>query len=71
MQLDPETATAAQIAEIIGNTSWAQKRSCSECGGESWDIVEIGEPRDYESETANACRDCLVAALRLLDKAAP
>lgn len=69
MALDQDTATAAEVAEIIGNSSWARERACNECGQETWDVVEIGEPRDYESATAVVCRDCLRAALRLLGDA--
>lgn len=69
LALDQETATADDVAEIIGNRSWARGNSCSECGVNSWDIVEIGEPRDYDSETAYLCRECLRSALRLLGDA--
>jgi hypothetical protein len=69
MELDQETATAAEVAEIIGNSSWARERACNECGKESWEVVELGEAPNYESATARVCRDCLRAALRLLGDA--
>lgn len=69
MALDQETATAADVAEIIGNSSWARERACNECGKETWSAVEIGEPLSYESATAVVCRDCLRVALRLLGDA--
>lgn len=69
MALDQETATAAQVAEIIGNDSWTHAKACDECGQESWRVVEIGEPRAPDSATAVVCRDCLRAALRLLGDA--
>ena len=69
MALNQETATAEDVAEIIGNSSWARERACNECGKKTWDIVELGEPPDYESATACVCRDCLRAALRLLGDA--
>ena len=69
MALDQETATAAQVAEIIGNSSWARVQACNECGKETWDVVELGEPPDSESATARVCCDCLRAALRLLGAA--
>lgn len=69
MALDQDTATAADVAEIIGNSSWVRERACNECGKETWDVVEIGEPPCYESATACVCRDCLRAALRLLGDA--
>lgn len=69
LALDQETATADDVAEIIGNRSWVREASCSECGATSWGIVQIGEPPDYESETAYLCRNCLQSALRLLGDA--
>lgn len=69
MALDQETATAADVAEIIGNSFWARKRACYECGKETWQVVELSEPADDESATACICRDCLRAALRLLGDA--
>jgi hypothetical protein len=69
LALDQETATADDVAEIIGNRSWVHEASCSECGATSWGIVQIGEPPDYESETAYLCRNCLQSALRLLGDA--
>lgn len=64
--LDVETATAAEVAEIIGNGSWVRKNTCHECGAETWDAVQVGQPPDYESSTATICGYCLHAALRLL-----
>lgn len=64
--LDPETATSDQVSEIIGNSSWSGALSCDECGQETWDLVQLGQPPDYESSTAYICRGCLMAALRLL-----
>lgn len=65
--LDAETATADVVAEIIGNRSWVQMNTCHECGTETWDAVQVGEPPDYESHTATICGPCLRAALRLLE----
>lgn len=67
LAINKESATASDVAEIIGNNSWVCEKSCSECGAESWNIVQIGEEPDYESHTANICRDCLVAAIALID----
>ena len=69
--LDPETASAGDVSEIVGNTSWADRKRCDECGQQSWDIVEIGEEPDYESRTCYVCADCLRAALRLLEEPTP
>ncbi len=69
LALNQETATADDVAEIIGNSSWAREMACSECGKKTWGIVQIGEEPDYESATAYVCSDCLRAALRLLGDA--
>jgi hypothetical protein len=63
--LDPETATAAQVNEIIGNEVWAYPMACNECGAETWDLVEVGEPDDHDSRTARLCEGCLLAGARL------
>lgn len=65
--LDVETATSADVAEIIGNNSWVCVESCDECGKETWDCVQLGESPDYESRTVYVCGDCLRAALELLN----
>ena len=69
MALDQDTATAADVAEIIGNSSWVCERACDECGKETWEVVRLGEEPGYDSSTACVCRDCLRAALRLLGDA--
>lgn len=69
MALDQETATAADVAEIIGTPLWAEMKSCGECRKKTWEIVEIGEKPDYESKTAYLCGDCLRDALRMLGDA--
>ena len=67
LALDQDTATAEQVHEIIGNSLWAGKACCDSCGAVTWDLVELGEPPDYESATACVCRGCLTEALRMLD----
>jgi hypothetical protein len=66
LALKPETVTASNVSEIIGN-DWCHKRECNECGNQTWDIVEIGEPPDYESSTARVCLDCLKKAVHLIE----
>lgn len=65
--LDVKTATGAQVSEIIGNSSWAGPMTCNECGANTYEIVEVGEPQDYESATAYICKGCLRQALALFD----
>lgn len=66
MALDQETATTSEVTEIIG-VSWVYKKECGECGEKTWDIVEIGEIPNYESQTAYLCLNCLKKAVRLLE----
>ena len=64
--LDAETATAEDVARIIGNRTWVGPKTCHECGAETWATVEVGQE---DCETATVCADCLRAALRLLGAA--
>jgi hypothetical protein len=66
--LDPETATAAEVASIIGNDSWTSIR-CDECGRRVDAAVRVGEEPARDSSTAIVCRECLARALDLLDAA--
>lgn len=63
--LDLETASAADVAAIIGNTSWAHPVKCDECGKRSWSCVQLGEDADYDSSFACVCPDCLQSAIAL------
>lgn len=52
------------VDAVIGNTSWTSPGSCDECGKAADELVEVGEPPDYESSTARLCVACAVAAVR-------
>lgn len=52
----PASASAADVAAIIGNDSWIGE-SCTECGERA--IVLVGQEPDYESATAYLCANCL------------
>ena len=58
LTLDLETATPADVAAIIGNNSWVLLR-CHECDEQVEVTRECGQPSDYESATADLCRECL------------
>jgi hypothetical protein len=60
--IDPETASADDIASIIGNRSWTDVPKCDECNRATLAVVEVGEPPDYESATARLCAECARAA---------
>ena len=67
--LDPETATAEDVAAIIGHYSWVNSGQCNECGVRSWQLVQLGEEPNYESCTAYICLPCLQQAVALCEVA--
>lgn len=56
--LDLDTCSAEDVAAAIGNSSWTRIK-CAECNNEVDWVLQVGEPPDYESATANLCRDCV------------
>lgn len=62
--LDPETATHNHVTAIIGNPSWS-RMSCNECDAYVDAVVEVGQPPDYESATAQLCAPCMHKAIAL------
>lgn len=64
--LDAETATAADVAAIIGNDTWCGPSTCNECGAVVEVAVQVGEEPDYESSTATLCFACVDQALALM-----
>lgn len=60
-KLDKETATAADVAAIIGNESWTHL-TCDECGKDADAVLTVGQEPDYESHTASLCRSCVERA---------
>lgn len=66
LALNDDTATAQDVAAIIGNNSWAGPTACHECGQTVARTVEIGQPPDYDSHTAQVCEACLRKALVLI-----
>jgi len=61
--LDTETATAADVAAIIGNSTWVVQMECIECGESTWDIVELGGT--YQPKVC-VCLPCLTKAAALV-----
>ena len=64
--LDPDTATAEEVANIISNHTWTRVPACSECKQHACSMVELGESPDFQSDTAWVCRECLHKAVQLL-----
>lgn len=69
--LDPENATAEEVADIIGNRSWAQPQPCDECKDAFGLVVQVGAEPDYESNTACLCVPCLEKAVKAGHEYAP
>lgn len=61
-------ATAADVAKIIGNDSWAGPSRCHECGESALCTVQVGQPPGYESHTAELCEGCVRKALSLFEQ---
>jgi hypothetical protein len=59
--LDRKTCNAEDVARAIGNTSWTELR-CDGCRKYVTEAVTVGEEPDYESSTADLCRDCVAEA---------
>lgn len=53
------------VDRVIGNTCWTEAR-CDQCGKTHDRVVVVGQSEDYDSSTAQLCRECLVEALELL-----
>mgnify|MGYP003472739987 CR=1 FL=1 len=66
-RLNKEKAAAADVAKIIGNSSWTDVHSCDECGAEAKAVVRLWREQDYESRPTYICRACLIKALALTD----
>jgi len=64
--LDVDTATAEDVAAIIGNDSWCGPSTCNECGAVVTVAVMVGEEPYYESATATLCFACVEKALSLM-----
>jgi hypothetical protein len=68
--LNPESSTPLQVEKIIGNRSWTDPTSCSECRSQDGRaVVRLGEDPDYESSTAWICLECLEKAMELAREA--
>lgn len=66
--LNKETATAKDVENIIGNSSWTNIPRCDECGQETEIVIQLGEEPDYESSTiVIICEDCLKQAIKAVE----
>ncbi len=65
LKLKGDTATAGDVAAIIGNDSWTEIH-CDQCEKSVLAAVVVGADMDYDSATAMLCVDCLEQAASLL-----
>lgn len=60
-----ETASAKDVAKVIGNTSWTNLE-CDSCGASNLPIIiTVGAPPEIESRTANLCMGCCKLAWKM------
>ena len=64
--LDPETATASDVARIVGNDTWVGPPECIECQARTYEMIHLGEVPGYDARFVRVCRKCLVIALSVL-----
>lgn len=57
------------VDAVIGNSSWTRVPACDNCGRPIPMVAMVGEPWDYESNTAHVCRVCVQAVADALDRA--
>ena len=56
--LNTDTATAKDVSDIIGNESWT-RMTCDGCSKGVTALLTVGQPRDYDSNTADLCESCV------------
>ncbi len=64
MALNPEAATAGEVAKIIGNDSWAGPRACFECGGQRQQTIQFSD----QDDAFELCLLCIRKAHKLIGK---
>lgn len=67
--LDADTASAAQVDEIIGNNSWTGF-NCDLCGEPQTLIIRAGDEPDYEARWLDICPKCVCGMAKLVETAA-
>lgn len=56
------------VDRIVGNRSWTEVPTCSECRRDNLPaVVQLGDEPDYDSSTAWVCLDCLRKAVALAE----
>lgn len=70
-RLKKSTASAEDVAAIIGNDSWAREEECSECEQKAGVLVELGWDSEYDCPKVKVCRTCIQKAATLIKNATP
>jgi len=68
--MDAEIAGREEVADIIGNPSWIGLK-CHDCGSDADVVIQLGEPMDYESQTAHVCAACIAEAFGKMQRHVP
>ena len=66
-RLDKDTASADDVAQIVGNKSWTQLL-CDECGTEVESVVCIGGKPEVGRKSRYICKPCLKKALKIMEE---
>lgn len=61
-----DSPLADRVDKVIGNQSWT-RLTCDDCDKVVDRVVQLGQPLDYDSRTANVCADCFAKAVRLME----
>jgi len=61
--IDLTTATVEEV-NFITEIPYVKQCHCNECGEPSWEVIQLGEEPDYESNTASICHSCIKKALK-------
>ena len=68
LALDWDTATAPDVAAVIGNNTWAKDTLiCNNCGRECKTIARHEYEDDYGPAAVDFCLNCLQEAVRSLE----
>ena len=61
-ELNLDTCYASEVDKVIGNSTWTEL-VCDQCKHDVDKVIEVGQPPDYDSATAQLCEQCVKSAL--------
>ena len=68
LKLDLDACSAKDVADVIGNDSWACAQKCYECDEYHDIVLQIGAEPDYESSTTWLCAGCVAKANDMMER---